>query len=396
MAEDVTPDVALELFDLDLPLSSLAALGAVPGLACGPLSPLLRVPQPPVPPDVAGMQELLGRAQALAPWLLPTLLDPHLSVGFIVGDQDAPVSRQYAWPDPAGAGPGLELTVEPAALHVAGPVDMPELRQQFAALLRLSDLPESPVVAMTLTAAEAWALAALTDAYRMTLAARRASRQGGLPGGVLVADVLAAWHLGLQEPNPGWAVTMLSLLAPEAVPGDFEETLRATLESLDDAELIFLVDADVTGGEGDTIIFGEGLRLLVAGLAGPLFLFGLCAQRLAPTGDAEVTVAGGWRTPEAVWLLDLSALRENRADLLLASREYMTDLIADLLPGEPDASFALDTPYGAEALLAGLAAIATAPSRPQARFCHKCGAAVQPGWKFCAICKTPVHGVGGG
>ena len=390
MADDATQDEALDLFDLDLPLRSLAALAGVPDLMAGALSPLLRVPRPAGMADVAGMRQLLEDAQGLSPWVMPTLLDPHFTATFIVGDEDAPVLSQYAWPDAAAAGPGCEMIIGDDRLRVSGPVDLPDLRQQFAALLRLDDLPDLPVVTMTLEAADLWVLAALADAYRMTLTARRATRQGGLPGGVYVQDILAAWELGLQTRNAGWAVTMLSLLAPDLVPGDFAETLRQTLESMDDADLVIMIDADEATGEGELVIFGPGLELLVSGLSGPLHLFGACTQRLADAESIEVTLLAGWRLPAAVWLVDLSALREGRAELVLASGEYMTDMINGLLAGEPTAEFRLDTPYTAEALWGKLSAIPDAPAHPQARFCRRCGAALDPNWKFCAKCNTAV------
>jgi hypothetical protein len=37
------------------------------------------------------------------------------------------------------------------------------------------------------------------------------------------------------------------------------------------------------------------------------------------------------------------------------------------------------------------AASASPPTEPQARFCMKCGAAVEAGWKFCAHCKAAVY-----
>jgi len=137
------------------------------------------------------------------------------------------------------------------------------------------------------------------------------------------------------------------------------------------------------------VLLGEGLRLLVAGLAGPLLILSVCTQRLTSASDVETTRLAGWRLPEAIWLADLSALGGDRTWLLLASGPCMADLIDDLLPGEPDADVALAAPDIASALREQLAALPARSSAPRARFCSKCGSAIEPGRKFCAKCKAP-------
>ena len=392
MAEALAESEQSSWMELDLPLSALAALGALPGLTCGPLSALARTPAPAGPPDSAGLLGLLGEMASVSPWIVPALVDPQLSACLIAGNEDYPALHQYAWPDADGRGPGFELAVGDDALTMRGPVGMPDLREELAALLAQDDLPDTPVLTMALSASDFWVLAALSDAYRMTLAARRLSRAGGVPLGVLVSEVLEAWRVGLAERNPGWAVSLFSLLAPDTVPTDFSGNLRETLERMDDADLLMVLEEELSAGPGATVVFGEGLQLLVAGLAGQLTLFGLTVQRVRQ-GQVELTVMGGWRTPNAVWLVDLSGLKEDQVQLVLASRELLDDLRGNLLGGEPDESFAMETPYTADALrarlsTAGPSEVANATS--EVRFCGKCGTKLEAGWKFCTKCKASV------
>jgi len=137
---------------LDLPTKSLAALGQAPGLTAGGLSPLTRLSAPPAPHDAPGMAELLADIDEMSPWAAPALLDPQLTVGIIVGDEDRPSLRQYAWPDAEGRGPGFEFAVTAEALQIRGPMEIVELREGMAALLRLDSLPDTPAAAMALSA----------------------------------------------------------------------------------------------------------------------------------------------------------------------------------------------------------------------------------------------------
>lgn len=385
MAEETTATEQYLWTILDLPLASLAALGQAPDLACGGLSPLARLAAPDAPADAAGMAELLDDIEDMSPWAASALLDPQLTVGIIVGDEDRPSLRQYGWPDATGRGPGFEFAVADAALQMRGPTQIRELRAGMGALLNLYDLADRPALAMALSAAQFWALAAISDAYRAALGSRRLSRLSGTPLGVMVPDVFEAWQIGLETKNPGWAVSLFSLLVPGAVPESFEGSLRQTLEEMDDADLLMVLEGDVSAGPGATIVFSEGLELLAAGLSTPLFMFGLNVQRVRVPGEVEVTAMGGWRTPHTLWLVDLSGIADDEVQLVVANDELMTKMLDELLGGEPDKGFTMDTPYTADALRAKLtSAPAEAPARP--RFCRHCRAETVPGARFCNSC----------
>ncbi len=249
---------------LDLPLTSLAALGKAPDLACGGLSPSARLAAPEAPADAAGT----------------------------------------------------------------------------AVLLNLYGLADQPVLAMTLSASQFWVLAAIFDAYRTALGIRRLSKLTGTPLGVMVPDVIEAWQTGLEARNPGWAVSLFSLLVPDSVPESFEGSLRQTLEEMDDADLLMVLDGDLSAGKGATVVFSEGLELLAAGLSSQLFLHGLTVQRVRAPGEVEVTAMGGWRTPSTLWLVDLSGIEDDEVRLVIANDELMTEMLDELLGGEnvPDDS----------------------------------------------------------
>lgn len=379
---------------LSFPLTTLAALGALPGLTCGGLSPLARLAAPAEPPDAAGLPALLSRTESLSPAALPTLLDPHLTVAVLVGDQDEPALRQYAWPDAEGRGPGFEVVVRDGALTMLGGATLGELREDFSALLALDELQHLPTLSLTLSAGQFWVLAALIDAYRMSLSARRQLRLGGKPQGVLVDDVLTAWRLGQETHHPGWAVSLFSLLAPDEVPDSFAVTLQQTLEGMDDADLIILLEEELSPGSRATVVFGEDLARLVGGLAGQVWLFGLAVHRMPAADGVTVTTMGGWRTPSSLWFADLPGLAEDKVQLVLASGEFVADLLGSVLQGESAAQFVLETPYTAGSLLALLSAAAPAPAATNAslpRTCAKCGAQIQAGWRFCSKCKSPVE-----
>ncbi len=309
MSDETTATEQYPWTILDLPLTSLAALGKAPDLACGGLSPLARLAAPEAPADAAGT----------------------------------------------------------------------------AVLLNLYGLADQPVLAMTLSASQFWVLAAIFDAYRTALGIRRLSRLGGTPLGVMVPDVIEAWKTGLEARNPGWAVSLFSLLAPDAVPEDFGGTLRQTLEEMDDADLLMVLEGDLSAGKGATIVFSEGLELLAAGLSSQLFLYGLTVQRVRAPGEVEVTALGGWRTPSTLWLVDLTGIEDDEVQLVIANDELMTEMLDELLGGEPDEGFAMDTPHTADALRAKLAA-APVLAPTVARFCRHCRAETVPGARFCDEC----------
>jgi hypothetical protein len=367
---------------LDLPLRSLAALGEAGDLTAGALSPLGRVAAPDGPADRVGMVGLLDEIEGVSPWAPAALLDPHLTVGIIVGDEDAPAIRQYAWPDAEGRGPGFEFAVTDEALQMRGPVDAFALREGLLGLLAPGELPVAPAVAMTLSGGQMWVLAALSDAWRTSLAVRRLSRLGGKPQGVMAPAVIEAWGTGLERRNPGWAVSLLAMLLPDAVPGDFARGLRGILEEMDDAELVMLLEGELSAGPGATIVFGEGLERLIASLAGQHFMFGLTVQRLRAPGEVELTALGGWRTPNALWLVDLAGIETDEVELVLANEELVEAAASELLGAGADESFTMETPYTAEALRERLAA----PVSEGAKFCRHCGAETVAGARFCRGC----------
>jgi hypothetical protein len=379
------PQAALET--RRLPLTALQALAHLPGLRCGALSPLARIAAPSGAPD---RDTLAGALQALqGDWsaLPAALLDPGLSVGLIVADREEQLLGQYLWRQPQGLGPGFRVGVAGGTLEVQGPLTLEDVELSLLNQLALGSCAEVPPERFELDAEQLWTLLALVDAHGTAAALREAVRASGALPGVAVPDIEAAWNAGLARPNPGWAVSLAALLAPEALPADFPEILRGTLAGLQDAGLATVLEGAPDDVLGDFVLLGEGLGLLCRGLANGGIAFGLARSERVAEDRVEITRIAGWRTPGGIVVAELSALAEGRVELLVTGPSYCAQLLGELLGtrGLPeDATPPPEPALSPDDLIAQLRAPAAAASTR--RFCPGCGAPVRAAARFCAQC----------
>jgi hypothetical protein len=378
---------------------ALKALGDLGGLHCGPLSPLARIARPTGPADRDGL--IVALQQMVDDWApsIPALLDPGLTLGLIVADREDQRLGQYLWADPEGLGAGFKLTVANDALLLDGPTTLEQVQDSLLELLAPAGVAEIPPERMALDADQFWAVLALIDAHGTAAALRQAVRASGPPPGVTIADIRASWEAGLAQPNPGWALSMVALLAPESVPADFAGRLPAVLAALQAQGLLTLLEGAPGDALGDLVLLGSGLELLCRGLSAGGIGFGFVrAERSAATA-VEVTSVAGWRTPGGFVLADISALAENRVEVLLIGPAYLVQLIGDLL-GTRDSS-ATVAPPGASALSAvallerlhrpaAARKVRSAPPQDPAQQCPKCAASARAGARFCARCGSPL------
>ncbi len=415
-----TEAAASESTEIRISRRALKALADIPGLRCGPLSPLARLAAPPEAPDRdalrAALQGLGGAAAAAA----PALLDPGLTLLVLLGDGQTSLVGQYVWPDAAGDGPGFRVAVDRDEVALSGPVALDHALLGLQDGLALGGVAEPAPVRMTLKAEQFWALTALLDAYQMASLRQRLARIGGRPHALATGDIVAAWRAGQFAPDPGWSVPLFGLLLPEQLPQDFEARLPTALAELESADLVARLEGDAGDQLGDIWLFGDELDLFCRSVTSGAVAFGLTVQRQRTPGRVDVTVLGGWRTPGGIWLAEVSEIDQDRVELLLTGPTFVSELLDNLLGGQAAAEapvqdgewrdFDLATPYGRDSLLTQLAAApspATTPpsavaapaisqrpdpasGRPAARFCSQCGTPGGPGARFCASCGSPL------
>lgn len=384
-------------------LQALKALSDIEGLPGGPLSPLSRMQLPQGP---ARVDELIAAWENLEgewTWSVPALLDPHYTLAFLCGDGNVNVLGQYVFPDAEAYGPGFEVTVEGERLELTGPLGLGELVVGLHSRLALEEAAEPARFRMELAADHFRALMACLDAHRYLALGRRLLRVGGAVSAVGLNDILEAWADGTSTLNPGWAVSLLQLLAPAAAPVDLAKALPRLLGEMSRAGYL----REETGTEsGHTLYaFAESLEALSWGLAGALH-FGLAVRRLRQPQAAEVTIMGGWRTPGGIWIFDLSDAEESGVTLAFVGPWIASDLIDDAIGDDSLAptweEFAMETPYARDAVVSRLrrrrdeemgAAAATGggavPASPS--FCTRCGTPLREGMLFCENCGTPVR-----
>lgn len=387
--------------ELQVTTTALASLAEIDGLRCGPLSPLAQVPRPGDRPDRAALIAWLQALDESRRLLPAALIDPPLTMAIIVADREQQLLGQFVWPDRYGIAAGFRLDLGSGALTLSGPFTLEEVEQHVLDRLGLAAVAEILPGRYELTADQAWALLALIDTYGTATALRTAARATGSPPGVTRGDVIASWEAGLALPNPGWAVSLVAMLAPDSVPADFPQRLDAVLAALDEAGLLTRLEGAPGDPLGDVLMLGEGLDLLCRGLSSGGVGFGLVRSEVAAPGSVEVAALAGWCTSRGVALLDLSRLGEDRAELLLTGPTHLVEFLhtqfgtSDVPPADAASP---DDQFDPSRLISRLQAVSlpTSPGHPAASaptaFCHQCGRSLYPGSRFCPACGTPVPG----
>lgn len=440
MTADITPTRDSAGYEtLALPRRALKALGAVDGLIAGPLSPLGRMEAPAGAADAGALITAWEKLEGAWAWAVPALLDPRRTIALVMGDGNSNLVGQYLFPDPDAYGPGFQVSVGEDALTLTGPLTLGLLGIGLYSHLALEDVAEAEPYRSELPSSHLWALAACLDAFRAAALERRLQRSGGAPLGISRAEVEKAWTDGVSRPNPGWAVSLFSLLAPDGVPEGLPEGLGRLLADM--ARQGWLIEA--AGPRGELYALPDFLSSLLWGLT-TAFDFGLVSLRLADRQVAETTALAGWRTPGGVWLADLSGLAGGRAALALVGPSLALEIIDNALGEDsmapPWEEFAFDTPFTRDAVLARLRASGTReetadvlpsdrhvsresrddaadaahegqpgelsgfcpacgkPLRQGARFCRQCGKKAEPGEPlaeampgFCPACGKPLR-----
>jgi hypothetical protein len=346
--------------EIAFPKRALKALGEVPALRCGALSPLARIRPPDAPSDRAALLDALTALQGQWTWAAPALLDPHRTVSMLFGDGDTSLIGQYLWPDAEARGPGFRAVVEKDNVRLTGPLSEDEVLLSCLDLVSLNGVAEAEPLKMTFSLEQFWATLGLLDAYRMTLLRRRLSRQGGYPVGVSGAGLAEAWTAGMTVMDPGWSVSLFALLRPDLVPAGFEARVAGVVDAMDGAGLLAKLAGDPGDPLGDVYILGQGLDLLCQAVLAGIVHFGLSVQRLRAANEIEFTSVGGWRTGGGFWLADMSSIPlGGTGDVVvsLLGPSSFTELIEYALGGNAqvtDAPFEMATPYSRDALLDAL------------------------------------------
>jgi hypothetical protein len=377
---DMTP-AAAGAQEIAFSKQALKALGEVPGLRCGALSPLVRIAPPDAPSDRVGLIGALSALTGQWTWAAPALLDPRLTVAMLFGDGDTSAIGQYLWPDADALGPGFRATVAADAVRLAGPLSGDEVLLSCLDLAALDGVAEAEPLRMSFSLEQFWATLALLDAYRILLLRRRLSRQGGYPAGVSAAGLAESWKAGLALPDPGWSVSLFALLRPDLVPAGFEARVAGVVDAMDGAGLLTKLAGEPGDPLGDVYILSEGLDQLCKAVLTGIVHVGLAVERLRAENEIELTTIGGWRTSGGFWLADLSAIPlggSGEVVVSLLGPSYFTRLIEGALRGAtrataasvtPGVPFEMATPYSRDELVAALhlnapAADTAAPAEP--------------------------------
>jgi hypothetical protein len=324
--------------EIAFPKRALKALGEVPALRCGALSPLARISPPDAPSDRAALLDALTALQGQWTWAAPALLDPHRTVSMLFGDGDTSLIGRYLWPDAEARGPGFRAVVEKDAVRLTGPLSDDEVLLSCLDLVSLNGVAEAEPLKMR----------------------RRLSRQGGYPAGVSGAGLAEAWKAGMAVMDPGWSVSLFALLRPDLVPAGFEARVAGVVDAMDGAGLLAKLAGDPGDPLGDVYILGQGLDLLCQAVLAGIVHFGLSVQRLRAANEIEFTSVGGWRTGGGFWLADMSSIPlGGTGDVVvsLLGPSSFTELIEYALGGNAqvtDAPFEMATPYSHDALLDAL------------------------------------------
>lgn len=386
---------------LTLTRESLKALGELPDTKAGPLSPLARVAAPDGSADKAGLVRALEGIRGEWRQVVPALIDPGLTIMMVFADGENSLVGQYLWSDPAGAGPGFRLDTGGDSLILTGPLDLDTIRAGLTEALSLGGAAASKPGRLALGSDQFHALVALADAYGEAAARRRLARLPGPPPGFVVDEIVAAWQAGTTSIEPGWSVSLFSLLTPDAVPEQFDQRLPGVIREMADTGLLAVLENKNDGPQSDIYLIGEPLDRFFRSLTRGVTNFGLLVQRRVSAGQVEATVLGGWRTADGIWMADVSALPGGEVELLLLDPPAAAGLLDQVLGSseEPPAAVA-EPPAGLslEAILerlkgAAYPAPATAESQnvaPAPALCPNCGEEGTRGASFCHQCGQPL------
>lgn len=340
-----------------LPWPALRALPGIASVHCGPLSPLGRLAAPAGPADAGGLSSWLQAVDATGRKACDAVLDPASPLALWMRDRDGERSLQLLWPEP-GSLEGWAVQADAEGLRLRGPATLAAVELELRDRLALQLLPESAPLRVRLDARQCWALLALLDALGTRAALRQVTREDAEVHNVAMQEVAGAWQSARAQPKPGWAVGLAMAFAPAEVPGDFPAAIAPALDALVAAG--WLVEGETPAGP----VRGPGLLLapLAYGVASASTLFALALnERLGPA-RVESLVLIGFRLVDAIACFDLSALAQDRADLLLLGASSASDCIGALFA----------------------AGSGTAPR------CPHCGADIGPQARFCGSCGQPL------
>lgn len=375
---------------LDLPVRGLQGLFGKDEPDCGPLSPLARLPACDGPPDPEALASVWESLQGEWVWSVPALVDPHRVIAVILGDGYSSFVGQYVFPDNEALGPGFLVEIHPETFRLIGPVSLDDVRAGLFSRLSLEQVADPEPARIETDADHFWTLTACLDAFCEVALARRLLRLPGVPAGVDAGQIAKAWANGIASPDPGWSVSLFRRLAPARVPDDFASRLPQLLEDMvRDGALRRIVAPD--SGEPLFAVPGE-LKRLSSGSANTLH-FGLVSQVLGSQSESEISLIGGWQTPDGVWLADLGDLEQEKVTLACLPPEVVVDVVDQLFgrtaPGLPSVEFTMETAYDRASLVSRLRDLAprgTTPVRHAQGFCPRCGGAVAADARFCRSC----------
>lgn len=364
---------ALEVGEVAFSRAALKTLGEMPGLGCGPLSPLARISPPDAPADRSALLAGLTALDEPLAALVPALLDPHCTITLLFGDGASALMGQYLWPDAGGRGPGFRAVVEADAVRFSGPLSSEQVWLSCLDLMSINGMAEAEPLQMTFDLDQFWATLTLFDAYRMALLRRRLSRQGGDPAGVSSAGLAEAWQTGLAVLDPGWSVSLFALLRPDLIPERFVERVAGVIDRMDAAGILAKLPGDPGDPLGDVYIFGEGLDRLCHAVISGAMQIGLSVERLRAVREIELTTFGGWRTPGGFWLADLSQVPlhgTGTVNVTLLGKAALSALIEGAIGVRPDLGADVDLPaptltndpYARETVIEALLALPTETS----------------------------------
>lgn len=380
--------------------AALLALRGVPGLHAGPLSPLTRIGPGASAVDPGALIEALEAMAGSWRSCPAALIDPGLSLAVIVADRRTQASGQYVWADPHGLGAGFRVEARPETVELTGPIHPEELEALLAEQLAPQGVATPAPFRLSLDAAAVWTLLALVDAHGTSALIREAARGDGPLPALKRTDLSESWQLGLTRPNPGWAVSMAALLAPDLLPASADAAL-AGLPALEAAGLVTRLPGGTGDALGELLLPGEALAAMAEGLGRQSIRLGLVKSVRTGPGQVEIIRLMVWRLAAGYVLLDLSALAEGHAELLLLGPARMLELLGVLLgtatPVGVPASPVLPTP---DTLIEALRARITEPlppplpaapnappaAGPPALHCTQCGAPVAASARFCGDC----------
>lgn len=389
----------------ELTRSALAALRDIPGLNAGPLSPLARIAAADTTPDTTALVAALDAMPGVWSACPSALIDPRLSLAVIVADRRVQQSGQYVWADACGRGPGFRVEAKTAVVEVTGPIHLEELEELLLERLSPAGVATPEPVRLQLDAAAVWGLLALVDAHGTASLIREAARADGPLPALQRRDLQESWQLGLSRPNPGWAVSMAALLAPDLLPTSADAALVG-LSALEEAGLLTPLAGKPDDPLGELLLPGGVLELLCDGLGRQSIRLGLLRMERSGPAELQIIRVMVWRLAGGYVLLDLSALAEDRAELLLFGASRMLELLGEMLGMQQEAASlpAAPTPTPVE-LRKALMQVATAsspavqpripatprpsPARPTSsgpRYCSQCGAEVNDAARFCGSC----------